>query len=88
VEISGSGKIEASGSAQSIKASISGSGRVNASNLEVDKCTVRISGSGDVEIHVKSELDANISGSGTVSYKGNPSHVNGHSSGSGKVRKM
>jgi hypothetical protein len=37
---------------------------------------------------VKSELDANISGSGTVSYKGSPSHVNGNSSGSGKVRKM
>ena len=88
VGISGSGKIEASGTAQSIKATISGSGRVYASNLEVDKCTVRISGSGDVEINVKSELDANISGSGTVSYKGNPSHVNGHSSGSGKVKKM
>ena len=88
VGISGSGKIEASGTAQAIKATISGSGRVYASNFEVDKCTVRSSGSGDVEINVKSELDANISGSGTVSYKGNPSHVNGHSSGSGKVRKM
>jgi hypothetical protein len=88
VGISGSGKIEASGTAQSIKANISGSGKVYAANLEVDKCDVRISGSGDVEINVKSELDANISGSGTVSYKGNPNHVNGHSSGSGKVRKM
>ncbi|MFM7487106.1 MAG: head GIN domain-containing protein, partial [Cytophagales bacterium] len=88
VGISGSGKIEASGTAQAIKATISGSGRVYASNFEVDKCTVRISGSGDVEINVKSELDANISGSGTVSYKGNPNYVNGHSSGSGKVRKM
>jgi Putative auto-transporter adhesin, head GIN domain len=88
VDISGSGKFEASGSAREIKAEISGSGKVYASDLEVDKCTVRISGSGDVEINVKSELDANISGSGTVSYKGNPSHVNGHSSGSGKVKKM
>ncbi len=88
VEISGSGKLEASGTANEIKTSISGSGKVYASNLTVDKCEVRITGSGDVEINVKSELDANISGSGTVSYKGNPSHVNGHSSGSGKVRKM
>jgi hypothetical protein len=88
VDISGSGKMEASGSAREIKTEISGSGKVYASNLEVDRCNVRISGSGDVEINVKSELDANISGSGTVSYKGNPSHVNGHSSGSGKVRKM
>ena len=88
VEISGSGKFEASGTAKEIKIDISGSGKVYASNLEVDKCEVRISGSGDVEINVKTELNANISGSGTVSYKGNPNHVNGNSSGSGKVRKM
>ncbi len=86
--ISGSGKIEASGTASEVKAVISGSGRVYAANLETDKCEVRISGSGDVQINVKSELDANISGSGSVSYKGNPNHVNSHASGSGHVRKM
>ena len=88
IGISGSGKFECSGTAKEIKTNISGSGKVYAANLEVDICNVRISGSGDVEINVKSELDANISGSGTVSYKGTPSHVNGNSSGSGKVRKM
>jgi hypothetical protein len=86
--VSGSGRIEASGTATSVRATISGSGRVLAANLETDRCNVRISGSGGVEINVKSELDANISGSGSVSYKGNPSHVNSHASGSGHVRKM
>ena len=86
--LSGSGKIYADGSAQEIKATISGSGEVLAANFTVDKCDVRISGSGDVEINVNKELDANISGSGSVTYKGNPAHVNSHSSGSGKVRKM
>ena len=86
--LSGSGKVIASGSAQEVKANISGSGEVQAADLVVDKCDVRISGSGDVEINVNKELDANISGSGTVTYKGNPSQVNSHSSGSGKVRKM
>ena len=86
--VSGSGKIQASGTANEVKTSISGSGKVLAANLEVNKCEVRISGSGDVEINVKSELDANISGSGSVSYKGNPSHVNSHASGSGHIRKM
>ncbi|MBY0434028.1 MAG: DUF2807 domain-containing protein [Cyclobacteriaceae bacterium] len=86
--VSGSGKIIASGTARSVKANISGSGQVLAANLETDKCEVRISGSGDVEINVKSDLDANISGSGSVTYKGSPSRVNSHSSGSGKVRKM
>jgi hypothetical protein len=86
--VSGSGKIEASGSAANVKASISGSGKVLAANLETDRCEVRISGSGDVEINVKNELDANITGSGTVSYKGNPGKVNSHATGSGRVSKM
>ncbi|HMJ71262.1 MAG TPA: head GIN domain-containing protein [Cyclobacteriaceae bacterium] len=86
--LSGSGKVEAKGSAKEVKATISGSGEVLAANMITDKCDVRISGSGDVEINVNKELDANISGSGTVSYKGNPAHVNSHSSGSGSVRKF
>lgn len=86
--VSGSGKIAASGSAQSVRTSISGSGKVLAADLETNRCHVRISGSGDVEINVKNELDAVISGSGTVSYRGSPNKVNSHSSGSGKVRKM
>lgn len=86
--VSGSGKIAASGSAQTVKTTISGSGKVLAASLETNRCEVRISGSGDVEINVKNELDANISGSGSVSYKGNPGKVNSHASGSGKVRKL
>jgi len=86
--VSGSGRIQAEGTSREVKTSISGSGKVLASGLEADKCEVRISGSGDVEINVKSDLDATISGSGSVSYKGNPGHVNSHASGSGKVRKM
>lgn len=87
-DLSGSGKVRANGSAQSVKATISGSGKVLASGLETAKCNIHISGSGDVEIAVKDELDAQISGSGTVTYKGNPNHVNSHSSGSGSIRKM
>jgi hypothetical protein len=88
LNVSGSGRIIASGTAKEIRTTISGSGEVQAADLEVEKCEVRISGSGDVEINVKQALDATISGSGSVSYRGNPSSVNSHSSGSGKVRKM
>jgi hypothetical protein len=88
VSVSGSGRISARGSAQQMKATISGSGKVLAADLEVSRCEVRISGSGDVEINVKDALDANISGSGSVSYKGNPNQLNSHASGSGHVRKM
>lgn len=86
--ISGSGRIEATGSAERMHATISGSGKVLAVGLKVQMASVRISGSGDVEIEVGKELEANISGSGSVSYKGNPSKVNSNSSGSGRVRKI
>ena len=86
--VSGSGKVLASGTAQSVEATISGSGKVLAADLETGRCEVKISGSGDVEINVKEALDATISGSGTVAYKGAPRHVNSHSSGSGKVKKL
>jgi len=86
--VSGSGKIIASGSAKRVRTSISGSGRVQAADLVTNTCDVRISGSGDVVIEVRDELEANITGSGSVTYKGSPTKVNSHASGSGKVRKM
>ena len=86
--VSGSGKIIASGTAKRVKTSISGSGRVQAADLVTNTCDVRISGSGDVVIEVRDELEANITGSGSVTYKGSPSKINSHASGSGKVRKM
>ncbi len=88
MSISGSGKIEVEGTSKSVTARISGSGSIRAADLETGSCKVTISGSGGVQINVKNSLDANISGSGSVAYRGNPSSVNTHSSGSGKVRKL
>ena len=87
-DISGSGKAIAEGSASSLEVEVTGSGKVLAAALAVNSCKVRISGSGDVETNVKDNLDARISGSGTVRYKGDPAHVNSNASGSGSVRKM
>lgn len=86
--LSGSGKVLAAGRANLVKASISGSGKLLAQDLVADRCEVNITGSGDVEINVKRELDARITGSGSVRYKGSPNHVNNHSSGSGKIRRI
>lgn len=88
IGISGSGRFIARGSTREIRTSISGSGKILAADMVAEVCEVRISGSGDIEINVQKELDAHISGSGSVAYKGNPSKINSHSSGSGKVRKI
>jgi hypothetical protein len=85
--ISGSGEIKVNGKAQTVRASISGSGDLMANNLETDKCTVHVSGSGEAQVYVKSQLDASASGSGDISYRGNPVQVSSHSSGSGDINK-
>lgn len=83
-KISGSGNIKVEGSAVAHTIQISGSGNVKASDLTSETCEVRISGSGDVQVDVRNELDVRISGSGDVRYKGNPS-VRSKISGSGEV---
>lgn len=86
--VSGSGEITAAGSANESEIKISGSGKVLAAEMTSNISEVKISGSGDVEVNVKDEIDASITGSGTVSYKGDPKRVNSNASGSGKIRKM
>lgn len=88
LSISGSGECYLKGKAYSVDLHISGSGEVEAEDLVVERVDARISGSGSAEITVNESIEARISGSGTILYAGNPSKVNSHSSGSGKVRKM
>ncbi len=87
VSISGSGRLKLSGSGEDMDLDISGSGSVMAANLQVVTLDASISGSGKCEIDVSEGIDANISGSGNVYYKGNPDKIRSNSSGSGKVRR-
>jgi hypothetical protein len=84
--IIGSGTVTATGASDSLNADVSGSGKILARMLEAKTSVVRISGAGDVEINVKSDLDAAISGSGNIYYKGNPVHLSSRSSGSGTIK--
>lgn len=82
--ISGSGAIRLAGGADALDVTISGSGDVEAYDLEAAQGQVQISGSGDAEVHVTGELEVRISGSGDVTYKGTP-RMRSKVSGSGDV---
>jgi hypothetical protein len=86
--ISGSGNMRLSGNADEVQLTISGSGSLDAEELNADSYNVQISGSGRSRINVGDQLDARISGSGSVYYSGNPDKVISNVSGSGKVRKL
>ena len=88
VSVSGSGKLLLKGEGSSSEISISGSGKVDAEDFIAESHRIRISGSGSCYIHADKSIDARISGSGSVRYKGDPSKVNSRSSGSGKVRRI
>lgn len=83
--ISGSGNYNLIGTATEADFSISGSGNYAAFELETDKTTVHISGSGDMRVHANEELNVKISGSGTIYYRGHPD-INQDVSGSGSIR--
>lgn len=84
IEISGSGDITMTGSAEAQTVDIAGSGTYDAIGLHTDTATVSISGSGDATLGILVTLDATISGSGNVAYTGNP-RVSQDVSGSGEV---
>ncbi|MBK8506305.1 MAG: DUF2807 domain-containing protein [Saprospiraceae bacterium] len=86
--VSGSGDITLEGKANQMDISISGSGGVDSRNLDASTCKIQISGSGDATILVKDELDARISGSGNIRYRGDAAKVYSRVSGSGDIRSM
>ena len=87
--ISGSGDIiiEGGGSADKAEISISGSGTYSGKDLEINNLRVSVSGSGDCYCRVTGYLTARISGSGNISYSGNP-QIDSRSSGSGRLRSV
>ena len=87
LQISGSGTVSASGKAENINAFISGSGKMKAAELEANDASVDISGSGSAEVLAKNTLNAVVSGSGIIYYKGSP-RITLRSSGSGKIRPL
>ncbi len=86
-QLSGAGKITASGSATQANLTISGLGDFAGNDLTCKEAVVLISGAGTVTLHVEEKLNARISGAGSVNYYGSPS-VTQAISGAGDVKKI
>jgi len=85
ISITGKGDFELSGEQQELlDIHITGTGSVDAFDLEVEKCNIRISGMGDCEVNVIHSLEVFISGVGNVRYLGDPT-LQSNVSGVGNV---
>jgi hypothetical protein len=85
--LSGAGDVEVAGSADSHEAHLSGAGSIRAARLATKRTKVAISGSGSMSASVAEELDARISGAGSITYEGSPKTVSQRVTGAGRVRK-
>ena len=64
---------------------MSGSGDIRAYDLQADFVDAQVSGSADIRVTANEMLKARVSGSGDISYKGNPKKIDTKSSGSGDI---
>ncbi len=81
----GSGNISISGDGNTLLITNSGSGNFNGFSFTSEDCSVNNSGSGNMQVNCTNNLSGANSGSGHVSYKGNPSSVTISNTGSGNI---
>lgn len=85
IHLTGSGDITANGRTNKLNIIISGSGDIEAKKLIAQKTNVELKGSADIELTAQKALNINISGSGDVTYFGNPPQISKNISGSGEI---
>lgn len=85
-KISGSGNVNMSGETRKFKLRISGAGDAKCYDLRSERTDVAISGAGNAEVFASVQLDAQVSGAGSVRYRGNAGKVNQQVSGAGSVK--
>lgn len=86
-KLSGSGDISLTGNTSNFSTVISGSGDITAYDLEAKNVDVVVSGSGDVKVFCTENLKVRVSGSGDITYKGEPKTKDTKVSGSGNISK-
>jgi len=87
LDCSGASKFSFSGNAGDVKLDLSGASDIFAYDLLVENYEMEISGAGKAKINVSKRLRAEISGAGTVLYRGTPTEIDQNISGAGSIKK-
>jgi hypothetical protein len=86
IDVSGAGTIKAQGETQLLDITLSGAGALDTKDLQANKVTANVSGAGSVSLFSKEQLDATVSGVGSINYYGNPKVVNKKVTGVGSIK--
>jgi hypothetical protein len=87
IDISGASNINVSGETKTLEMDMSGASKINTESLRAEKVTVSLSGAGKANVYASQEINADVSGAGSVTYAGDPKVVNPKVSGVGTVSK-
>lgn len=82
--INGNGRLEANGSATSLRYEVNGSGKIEGLDLISQNAIAKIHGNGDIYVHALATLNAEIDGNGDIRYLGSPI-ISSSISGSGSI---
>lgn len=88
LDCSGASKIKFSGTATDVEMDLSGASDIFGYDMLSETYDIDISGAGNAQISVSKKIRAEISGAGTVKYKGSPSEVDQSVSGAGSIKKV
>ncbi|MCX6278919.1 MAG: DUF2807 domain-containing protein [Bacteroidetes bacterium] len=87
LDCSGASKIKFSGSATDVNMDLSGASDIFGFDLLAETYDLQISGAGNAQINVSKKIHAEISGAGSVKYRGSPTQVDQSVSGAGSIQK-
>ncbi len=87
VELSGVGNIDISGKATQATIGLSGTGNIDVLDLVIQDAHCHISGLGKLSCNVQNDLEAAVSGMGSIRYRGEPKSLRKNVSGIGKVKR-
>jgi hypothetical protein len=84
---SGVGSVTLAGRVDSLKAELSGVGSLSADGLSADRVETNLSGVGSANVRAEKSLNGNVSGVGSLTWKGTATDVSTNVSGIGRVSK-
>ncbi len=88
LDCSGASKIKLTGTAVDVNMDLSGASDIFAFDMPAENYDIEISGAGNAQLTVNKRIRAEISGAGSVKYKGSPTEIDQSVSGAGSIKKV
>jgi hypothetical protein len=88
VRLAGAGSVGLRGNVDQQEIHLSGAGNLDASELESKACNIEISGVGNAQVFVTDNLEAEVSGVGSVRFKGDPRNLRREVTGVGRIERV